>query len=415
MTAPITDREVKWATPLPTLDPGPLSIEPYVSPEFYKKEKRQIFKKAWLEVARVEEIPEKGDFLVSKMEAWDSEIILVRGKDDKIRGFHNICPHRGMKVSRCQDSGGPFGHADVYQKGNGHVFVCPFHGWTYDLDGSLRPIVGEEYLAKDFKRSENGLPEISVDTWNGFIFVHYQQNPPQTLREFIDPLARDLDDFPFDDFNHIARYSARCKSNWKAFIDAFHEAYHAVFLHGRSIPDCGATPEYGVPNSARVYGPHHSVSMWANPDHQPTPAETIAWKYGVSFTPGENNQLGGLNPSNDENWWFDINVFFPNFFVDVGPGWYFTYNFRPVSENETVWIMNIYQADAKTPSEKIAQEHTKVILRDIVYEDLSTLEDTQEMLESGVLTHLNATFDPEVAVRHQHATVMEWVNSGENS
>ena len=296
----------------------------------------------------------------------------------------------------------------------GHVIVpADVHAVLvpHDVDLALRPIVGEEYMPDGFDRSEHGLPEISVDTWNGFIFVHYQQNPPQTLREFIDPMARDMDDFPFDQFNHIARYSARCKSNWKAFIDAFQEAYHAVFLHGRSIPDCGETPEYGVPNSARVYGPHHSISMWANPNHQPTPAETIAWKYGVSFTPGEDNKMAGLNPSNDDNWWFDINVFFPNFFCDVGPGWYFTYNFRPVSAGETVWIMNIYQMDAKTPREKIAQEHTKVLLRDIVYEDLSTLEDTQEMLASGVLSHLNVTMDMEVAVRHQHATVMEWVNS----
>lgn len=407
MTAPISQHQMKWATALPELTPGPLPVAPFVDPEFFEKERERIFKRAWLEVCREDQIPDPGDYLVVPMAVWRSEIIVVRGKDGQVRAFHNVCRHRGMKLVRCEVDVNPYS-----QRGNSHVFMCPFHGWTYDLDGRLRPLMGQEYFP-ELDRDAAGMIPVTLDIWNGFVFVNYQAQPEQTLREHLGGLASDLDDYPFDECAHIARYTARVKANWKTAIDAFHESYHACTLHGRSIPDCGQTPEYAVPGSARVYGPHHSLSMWANPKHQPTPAEMVAWKYGMSFAPGDALQMGGVNPSGDDNWWFDINVFFPNFFVDVGPGWYFTYNFWPVAVDEIVWCMDIYQKAPARPSQRIAQEHTKVLLRDILYEDLSTLEATQEMLASGVIGEMLVSPELEVAVRHQHATVMQWVTQGD--
>lgn len=401
-------RKVKWTTGDPGLPRGPLSVAPYVSPEFFEREREAIFRQAWLEVARAEEIPDPGDFLVVPMEVWNAEIIVVRGRDGRIRAFHNVCRHRGMKVSRCP--GRPVGgDPELYLKGNTNVFMCPFHGWTYDLDGGLRAVLGEEYF-DDFDRSKLGLVPVSCDEWRGFIFVNWQHQPRWTLREYLGGLGDQLDPYPFENFNHIATYSARCKANWKVVIDAFQEAYHAVFLHGRSIPDCAENPEYALPTSVRVYGSHRSLSVWANPKHVPTPAEALAWKYGLSFTPGELIDVPGINPDGDDNWWFDINVVFPSFFCDVGPGWYFTYNFRPVAVDQTYWVMKIYQLDARRPSERVAQEHTKCLLRDIVYEDLSTLEETQQALASGAVQDLVVSYDMEIAVRHQHHAVMQWVD-----
>ncbi|MBL4621075.1 MAG: hypothetical protein JKY89_01630, partial [Immundisolibacteraceae bacterium] len=98
----------------------------------------------------------------------------------------------------------------------------------------------------------------------------------------------------------------------------------------------------------------------------------------------------------------------PNFFCDVGPGWYFTYNFWPISENETRWVMDIYQSKAENAGALLAQEHTKVLLRDAVLEDFSTLEDTQQMMESGALKSIMVS-DLEIAVRHQMWTINEWL------
>ena len=397
MTKPETSFHTQITTATPDMGTGPLPVGPYISAEFFEREREKVFRRAWLEVAREEELPNPGDYLVREIEVLRTSVLLVRGRDGVVRGFHNVCTHRGMAVSICD-------------KGNAQGFICNFHGWTFDLDGRLKGVPGEQYFA-DLDRADYGLRPVATDVWNGFIFVHWDPQPPVGLREFLGGMGTQLDDYPFQRFNHIARYSARVKANWKTFIDAFHEAYHVMRVHRHTVPDACAGQEnpYGLLSSARIYGPHHSGSVWVNPGHTPTPSETLAWKYGMSFAPGDMVDLPGLNPDKSPNWWFDINVLFPNFFIDVGPGWYFTYNFWPVSVDESTWEMNIYQLDAESAGQKFAQEHTKVLLRDILYEDLSTLEFAQKAMASGVLRHLPIS-EMEIAVRHQLHTVQEWVN-----
>ena len=397
MTKPGEKFHTDITTQMPDMGTAPLPVEPYISAAFFEREREKIFRRAWLEVARIEELPNPGDYVVREIEVLKTSVLLVRGKDGQVRGFHNVCTHRGMAVAICD-------------KGNAQGFICNFHGWTFDIDGRLKGVPGEEYFT-NLDRADYGLRPVATDIWNGFVFVHWEPQPKVGLREFLGGLATQLDDYPFARFNHIARYSARVKANWKTFIDAFHEAYHVMMVHRHTVPDACAGQEnpYGLLSSARIYGPHHSGSVWVNPAHTPTPSETLAWKYGMSFAPGDMVDLPGLNPDKSANWWFDINVFFPNFFIDVGPGWYFTYNFWPVSVDESTWEMNIYQLDAETAGQKFAQEHTKVLLRDILYEDLSTLEFAQKAMASGVLKHLPIS-EMELAVRHQLHTVQEWVN-----
>jgi hypothetical protein len=101
---------------------------------------------------------------------------------------------------------------------------------------------------------------------------------------------------------------------------------------------------------------------------------------------------------------------FPSLFIDVGMGWFLTYNFHPVSENETVGEINIYQLYVSTPSQKLSQEYAKILLRDVSYEDLLTMEGVQEGLDSGVLK----TIQPGqfgITMRHQYWVVEQWVNA----
>jgi hypothetical protein len=133
----------------------------------------------------------------------------------------------------------------------------------------------------------------------------------------------------------------------------------------------------------------------------------IVGKYGPTFATSK-EQFAGINPNGDDNWWFDINVFFPNFFCDTGPGWYFTYNFWPISENRTRWTMDIYQLKAEHAGGLLAQEHTKILLRDAVLEDFSTLEATQQMMESGALDHITIS-ELEIALRHQMHVINQWL------
>lgn len=377
---------------------GPPPVEPYISAEQFEAEREQLFKRVWLEVARDEELPEIGDYLVLELEILQTSVILVRGRDRQVRAFHNICTHRGNTVT-------------LETSGNTGGFICGYHGWTYDLDGSLKALPGEEYFS-GARKCDLGLPSLACDVWNGFIYINYDPAPEQTLREYLGSLADDMEGYPFARFQHIAQYNATVKVNWKAFTDAFREGYHVGTVHGGSLPDAMNSPDnpFGVPLSARIHGVHFSLTNGANPNHKPTPSEALAWQFGMSFSPGELLDLQGINPDGHALWWFDMNMNFPNFWMALGPGWYFTYNFWPIAVDETRWTRNIYQLAARDFGERIAQEHTKCLLRDLLYEDLSTLENTQKALASGVLKGLTISDHMEISVRQQHWAVARYLS-----
>jgi phenylpropionate dioxygenase-like ring-hydroxylating dioxygenase large terminal subunit len=386
----------KYTTDVPAMGDAPLPVEPYVSREFFEREREKVFKRAWLQVAREEDIPNPGDYRVVDLEVLGWSVILTRGADGQLRAFHNICTHRGNKVA-------------LQRSGNAKGFTCGFHGWVFGNDGDLKHMAGEEYFPPGTDRCKLGLKPVTMDTWNGFVFVHAQAQPAQGLREYLGGMADQIERFPFDRCTRIARYEATPRVNWKVAIDAFQEAFHAIMVHRASLPNSASAPQNpsAALTSVRFHGPHRSLSAWSNPNYRPPEVGMIVGKYGPTFATAK-DQFPGINPDGDENWWFDINVFFPNFFCDTGPGWYFTYNFWPISENRTRWTMDIYQLKAEHAGGLLAQEHTKILLRDAVLEDFSTLEATQQMMESGALTHITIS-ELEIALRHQMHVVNQWL------
>ena len=129
--------ELKWAKKYPELGTGPIPVESCISPEFYEIEREKVFMKTWLKVGRVEEIPNVGDYKVKKLAFAKTSVILIRGKDQKIRGFHNACSHRGNKV--VVESG-----EETFGKSKAAVVTCRFHGWVYDAEGALVNVPEEE-------------------------------------------------------------------------------------------------------------------------------------------------------------------------------------------------------------------------------------------------------------------------------
>ena len=111
-----------WTDAYPELGRGPVSLEDCVSPEFYEKEREHVFKKTWLYVGRVERVPKSGSYFTRELRFLNTSVIIVRGKDDVIRAFHNICPHRGNKMLWEDD---PFQEVS----GRAPLLYCRFHGW----------------------------------------------------------------------------------------------------------------------------------------------------------------------------------------------------------------------------------------------------------------------------------------------
>ena len=163
---------------------------------------------------------------------------MVKGNDEQIRAFHNICRHRGNKLVW-----NDFPNEEV--KGTCRQFTCKYHGWRYGLDGALTFVQqpGEFF---DLDNADYGLSPVHCDIWNGFIFINFDPEPRQTLRDFLGPMITALDDYPFEMMTERYDFVAHNNSNWKIFADAFQEYYHVPSLHSQQVPTGGAPAQPDV-------------------------------------------------------------------------------------------------------------------------------------------------------------------------
>jgi nitrite reductase/ring-hydroxylating ferredoxin subunit len=205
--------------PLPELDfdrlPMRLSTDRYTSVEYQARERNLIWMKVWQIVGRADELPNAGDW--KEYRIFDQSFVVVRGNDAKIRGFVNACRHRGNHL--CQG------------KGHSARLLCPYHLWSYGLDGRLLS-VGRPDLVGPIDKSEHGLIEVPVDVFAGFIFLNPDQDAVP-LAEFLgaDVIAG-LAPYKLDEMTPVGmdvRESLNC--NWKVVIDAFSEGYHIIGIH----------------------------------------------------------------------------------------------------------------------------------------------------------------------------------------
>src|SRR5262249_35078020 len=145
------------------------SYEDSTSPAFYERERRAVFARAWLNVGRVEQLPRVGSYLTKEIAAANASVIVVRGRDGEVRAFHNICRHRGNKLA-WNDQPREETHGVCRQ------FTCKYHGWRYDLDGSLA-YVQQESEFFDLDKDRHGLLPVHCDVWAGFVFVNLAPEP----------------------------------------------------------------------------------------------------------------------------------------------------------------------------------------------------------------------------------------------
>lgn len=382
-----------------------LSIEPNISPERFEQERDIVYGHSWLNIGREDSVPKPGDYIVRELEVLKTSVIVVRGRDGVVRAFHNMCRHRGNKIVG----------AGV-ESGSAKGFACSFHGWTYDTEGEL-VIVPDEDQFFDFEKCDNGLVPIATETWEGFIFIN--PAPRETLREWLGELADQFEGY-FSGASHVASYEAKVKTNWKVVLDAFVEAYHAPFLHGRNYPDAltgESNPLCHLP-LVKLFPRHRMMSIEANANPTLTRTEEILLKhvdgiFSAMIKPLDIDTLPpGVNPGRIPNWAFDAYTIFPNLYLAPMRVFHFvTYHFWPISYNETLWQTDHYVIPPRNAAERIALEFSKSFARDVQREDLITLENTQSMLESGAISHMHLS-DQEVCVRHGYKVIEDAISQG---
>jgi phenylpropionate dioxygenase-like ring-hydroxylating dioxygenase large terminal subunit len=405
--------EGSWTEHYPHLGTAPVSYEDSISPEHYELERDAIFRKTWLNVGRIEQLPRTGSYFTRELDAARTSVIVVRDKEGGVRAFHNICRHRGNKLVW-----NDFPQEEV--EGTCRQFTCKYHGWRYGLDGSLT-FVQQESEFFDLDKSAYGLVPVQCEVWEGFIFVNLDPDNTESCADYLGEMGAGLVGYPFDKMTTVFKYRADVGANWKLFIDAFAEFYHAPVLHAKQAVADESTKLQGYGYEALAYdidGPHGMVSSWGgmSPPKDPSmvkPIENVL-RSGL-FGPWDGPDLGldelppSLNPARHKSWGVDSFVFFPNFMLLVWePGWYLTYHYWPTAYNRHIFEGTLYFAPAKSARERLAQELAAVTFKEYALQDGNTLEATQRMIESRAVTSFPLN-DQEILLRHLHVTARQYV------
>src|SRR4051812_6362854 len=407
--------EGSWTEHYPELGTDPVSYEDSISPEHYEAERDAIFARTWLNVGRVEQLPRTGSYFTKELDAARTSVVVVRDKDGGVRGFHNICRHRGNKLVW-----NDFPREET--SGTCRQFTCKYHGWRYGLDGALT-FVQQESEFFDLDKSDYGLVSVQCEVWEGFVFVNLDPDNATPVKEYLGELGAGLEGYPFDQMTQVYKYRANVGSNWKLFIDAFAEFYHAPVLHAKQAVAGESRKLQGYGYEGLWYsldGPHSMVSSWGGMSppkdlDMVKPIERVL-RSGL-FGPWDKPDVGelppGVNPARHDSWGTDSFVFFPNFMVLVWkPNWYLTYHYWPTSYNTHIFEGALYFVPPANATERLRQELAAVTFKEYALQDGNTLEATQMMLESRAVTSFPLN-DQEILLRHLHKTARDYVDEYE--
>jgi len=201
----------------------------YTDPEFAKLEWDRMWTKVWNIAGALCDIPEVGDYFTQTL--GRESFIFMRTAEDEIKGYYNICPHRG---SRLRPTIG-LGHAEQVQ--------CPFHLWTFNIGGELQNVPDRQHFVNGIPENKQHLAEVRVDTWGPFVFFNMNEEA-EPLSEFLGVIPSHLDPYHFEEYHLVQDYELIWECNWKFAVDQFAEIYHLPALHPQLIEwwDTAGTP-----------------------------------------------------------------------------------------------------------------------------------------------------------------------------
>lgn len=188
--------------------------QPFYNDErLFQLDMQEIFHKEWLIAGMTCEIPAKGNYLT--LQVGDNPVIVLRGAEGQVHAFHNVCRHRGSRLC-------------VSDKGKVAKLVCPYHQWTYELDGRLL-FAGTE-MGADFDMKQYGLKPVHVKTAGGYIFISLADNPP-AIDDFLSTLAHYMEPYDMENTKVAVQTTLREAANWKLVMENNRECYHCSGSH----------------------------------------------------------------------------------------------------------------------------------------------------------------------------------------
>ncbi|MGH8427156.1 MAG: aromatic ring-hydroxylating oxygenase subunit alpha [Gammaproteobacteria bacterium] len=320
----------------------------YADPAVFAFEREAVFARSWQCVGRADAVREPGEHLVA--EVAGRPILVVRGADGVLRGFFNVCKHRG----------GPL----ALENGRAPRLQCKYHGWTYTLEGRLRS-APEMREAENFAPEEIRLDPVQVEEWGGFVFVALA-NPGVTSAQMLAGIADRI--APLDltqlTFHAHANYDLAC--NWKVYVDNYLEGYHLPHVH----PGLNRLLDY------RRYATH--LADWYS--DQTSPLDSAPGPYGEG----------------------EAHYFFvwPNLMLNVLPDRVQTNLVMPVSVCECRVLFDYYYVERESESARTMIEGDFAFSDQVQREDVMICERVQRGLESGAYRAGRLSPKREAGVHH---------------
>ena len=187
----------------------------FTSPEIYAEETAKIFLQRWLCVGRESQIARPGDYFLQQV--GKESVIILRDRSDRIRAFYNVCRHRGTRL--CEEYKGQFSG----------TIQCPYHAWTYTLDGRLIGAPSADTI-EDFDKADWPLHQVAIAAWEGFLFINLAEDP-ESFEEAYAPLMTRFSRFNLPALSAYRRIDYQLACNWKFVVQNYSECYHCPLVH----------------------------------------------------------------------------------------------------------------------------------------------------------------------------------------
>jgi phenylpropionate dioxygenase-like ring-hydroxylating dioxygenase large terminal subunit len=309
----------------------------YVDDRVAELEARTVFSKTWQMVGRAEKVQKPGEFLTCSVAG--EPIVVVRGQDAVLRAFYNVCRHHAAAVvtEAC---------------GQAAILHCPYHGWNYGLDGSLKGMPEFEGV-QNFERRENGLIPVKVEVWENFVFVNLD---PQAapLAEFLGGLVKRVAPLGIAKLHYFDTLVYDIQCNWKVFVDNFLDGgYHVPHLH-KGLNSVLDYKQYTIENEDRY-------CLQSSP-----------------MVSSQEDAATGATRTGDRAWYFWQ---YPNLMINCYAGYMDSNLVLPLDTDHCRVIFDFYFADVSEASQEYNRQSVAVGDR-VQSEDLGICEAVQRGLKS---------------------------------
>jgi choline monooxygenase len=339
MTAPNSMEKIlaSYDANAPLAEASTIPAPWYVDSRIAELEAGAVFSKTWQMVGRVEQVERPGQFVTANVAG--EPIVVVRGNDGVLRGFYNVCRHHAAAVVT-----EPCGQASILH--------CPYHGWNYGLDGSLKGMPEFDGV-KNFERQQNGLAPVKADTWEKFVFVNLDPEAVP-LQDFLRGLVKRVAPLGVSNLHYFDNRVYDINCNWKVFVDNYLDGgYHVPHLH-KGLNSVLDYKEYTIENEDR-YCLQSSPMVTSSED-----AATGATRKG------------------DRAWYFWQ---YPNLMINCYEGYMDTNLVLPVDVDHCRVVFDFYFGDVSEAHREYNQQSVAVGAR-VQDEDLGICEAVQRGLKS---------------------------------